>query len=74
MTMIARDQLIELAAVLVSLCLAMLNLAGVVELSAVAITAPMWGLIVLSLVALVLAWVIRGAIEIVQMVRAGRGW
>lgn len=71
--MIARNQLIELAAVLVSLCLAILNLAGVVELSAVAITAPMWGLIVLSLVALVLAWVIRGAIEIVQMVRAGRG-
>lgn len=73
MTMIARDQLIELAAVLLSLCLAILNLAGVVGLSAVAITAPMWGLIVLSLVALVLAWVIRGAIEIVQMARAGRG-
>lgn len=73
MTMIVRDQLIELAAVLLSLCLAILNLAGVVEMSAVAITAPMWGLIVLSLVALVLAWVIRGAIEIVQMVRAGRG-
>ncbi|NMG71817.1 hypothetical protein [Parazoarcus communis] len=71
--MIARDQLIELAAVLLSLCLAMLNLAGVVELSVVAITAPMWGLIVLSLVALVLAWVIRGAIEIFEMVRAGRG-
>lgn len=71
--MIVRDQLIELAAVLLSLCLAILNLAGVVEMSAVAITAPMWGLIVLSLVALVLAWVIRGAIEIVQMVRAGRG-
>lgn len=67
--MIARDQLIELAAVLLSLCLAILNLAGVVELSVAAITAPMWGLIVLSLVALVLAWGIRGAIEIVQMVR-----
>lgn len=71
--MIARDQLIELAAVLLSLCLAILNLAGVVDLSAVAITAPMWGLIVLSLVGLVMAWVIRSAVQIIQMVRAGRG-
>lgn len=73
MTMIVRDQLIELAAVLLSLCLALLNLAGVVELSAVAITAPMWGLIVLSLLALVMAWVVRSVIEIFEMVRTGRG-